>query len=215
MKLNLFFHPNLFLFTWLILCPLTSLADEIEINVHTRSDPISALGIIFAENKIAQQPGTSFERISEDVVVVKIPYDIDSLPSKMPFVTAYLLTYDNQIVFGDIRLLKFSDSSSSFWRIPICEIENQTIKSQIPLSEQLNYLESLLEVRGKKREVARKLLQDKLTPDFLLRLQKLEKSFGFESEMALSAELSALELVERISRIKNTVALYQSTKNKN
>lgn len=200
----------------LIICLYSqfAFADDIEINVHTRSEPKAALGIFFSSGKVVQQPNTSFERLTPEIVVVKMPYEISNLPSASPFATAYLLTADNEIVFGDIRLVSAADSSESFWRIPICSPDQTATKTQMPLPEQLNYLESLLQVRAKKRDVAQKLLAEKLTPELLSRLQKLEKGFGTNAELALSADLSALEIVERLSRLKDTIVLYKGTKDK-
>jgi hypothetical protein len=196
----------------LVLSPLTARAEEIEINVHTKSEPKAALGIFFASGKVVQQTNTFFERVSDDVVVVRLPYEITNLPSASPFATAYLLTTDNKIVFGDVRLVSMADSADSFWRLDICPADVSKIKVDIPLFEQLSYLESLLEVRIKKREIARKLLQDKLNPELLAYLQKLETRFGLNKDSLLSADLSGLELVERMARLKDMIILYRSSK---
>ena len=175
------------IFIFLLLSFVSSViqAQEIEINVHTKSEPKSALGIFFSSGKVVQQPNTSIERITPDIVVVKMPYDISGLPSASPFATAYLLTSDNEIIFGDVRLVSAADSSDSFWRIPVCVADSSRTKTQMPLPEQLNYLESLLQVRAKKREVAQKVVHRRLT-------QILSLIFAYEKVILESIYLPQL-----------------------
>lgn len=189
-------------------------AEEIEINVYTKSEPKAALGIFFSSGNVVQQPNTSFERINDEVVLVRMPYELNNLPSASPFATAYLLTADNEIVFGDVRLVSVADPSDSFWRLNTCPADTSKMKVNIPLLEQLSYLESLLEVRLKKRDISRKVLQDKLSSKLLTRLQDLEGRFGLAKDSPLSASLPAVELEERVARLKNTIFLYRSTNSK-
>lgn len=194
-----------------LFCVSALRAEEIEINVHTAEEPKAALGIFFASGKVVQQPNTSFERISPEIVVVRMPYEFSKLPSATPFATAYVLTDSDEVVFGDVRLVSAADPVDSFFRIPVCAADKTRTKAEIPLPEQLNYLESLLQVRIKKREVAQQVLRDTMTPDLLTRLQKLEKGFGLEASVPLSADLSGLELVERLSRLIDAIKVYRQS----
>src|SRR4051812_29789767 len=110
-------------------------AEQIEINVHTKATPKSALGIFFSAGKVVQQPNTSFERLDDDTVVVRMPYDSSQLPSASPFASAYVLTEDGDVVFGDVRLVSAADPSESFLRIPSCPPDGSKLKGQTPLSE--------------------------------------------------------------------------------
>jgi hypothetical protein len=188
-------------------------ADEIEVAVNLRSEPKAALGIFFTDGKVVQQPNTNIERISDEVVLVRMPYEVSDLPSAAPFVTAMVTTEDDEVVFGDTRIVKISDGADSFWRLPKCETDVPSKKLDVLLPEQLNYLESLLQVRSKKREVAKQLLRDKMTPNILSRLVKVEKGLGLSgNDNELSADLPGLELLERLSRLKEAIILYQTAK---
>jgi hypothetical protein len=206
-----FFMAHLLL-SLVIFSPIQSFAQDrtIQVNATANFKPISAIGIIMTNNKVLQNPVSKFEQISEEVTMLTIPYDINEVDSGS-MVTAYLIGPQGEIAMGDVKLITSAQSTKSFYSLPECKNE---IKLPPGLTDQSGWVEKILNVRLARREAYQLLIGQILSGNFLQRLQKLEKGFGIERTTKLTADLSAFELVDRLSRIASAIKSYQTSKQK-
>ena len=79
----------------------------------------------------------------------------------------------------------------------------------IVLQQQQGLLESLVEVRKQRQELARKKLQEYLSPEKLKTLSELESGFGLSYPDPLSASMSPYALVDRLFRIKAALGSFR------
>jgi hypothetical protein len=211
-KSHLKFLSYLFL---LISCSLSYAQEQyVEIEVVTKSDPKSALGIFFDSQKITQQPDAQIERVSPNLVLVKIPYNKKDSQFQSGFATAYVLSEDSELIFGSIKMLPSSGNSDSIWKLPACQPRNKPLDVRIPLQEQLSYMDSLYQIRLKKRELLNKDIKERLDEKTINSLQQIEERFGLKYDKPLSEETIAYNLHIRLRKLRETIQLYKRSRSK-
>jgi hypothetical protein len=207
-----YYKSIVFLILTLAVLLNTASAEEIQIEVKTKDSATAALGIFFDSQKIAQQPNTKIERLNEDFLILSIPYDRTKIELTSGFVSAYVLTDKNEIVFGTTKMLPPLGKSDSIWRLPTCPNSAVNPKAGIPIQEQLNYLESLFQIRLKKRELLAAEVKELLNPKTITALSTIETRFGLTHDQALNEETNPYLLNNRIRQIKDAILLYKVSK---
>ena len=181
---------------------------SIEINVNANFKPVSMLGLLMTEGKTIQKSISKSEQISDDVTMLTIPYQPEEVDSGT-LATAMLIGPDGEVAMGDVKLITGSRSTKSFHSLPECSDE---LNVPPGLSDQVGLLESLVEIRSARREGNQLRISQIMSGPFLEKLRRLEKGFGMKHATKLSEDLTAFELVDRLSRLANAIKNYQTSK---
>ncbi|HMO02431.1 MAG TPA: hypothetical protein PKD37_05720 [Oligoflexia bacterium] len=86
--------------------------------------------------------------------------------------------------------------------LPACSYGSS---SKAGVREQFGLVESLVEIRTARREVAQLKMKQYLSGELLSKLNKWEEGFGFKYERLLSHDLPPTELVERIFKLNSAI----------
>ena len=199
----------------LVALPPTAYSEDkqgksIQINVDTELEPAAAQGLFVSASGPIQLPVGEVQRVADNKLVVPVYYKESEIP-KDSLATAIIISEQGELAFGNLRPVFSPDPRDSFWLIPQCAPEKI---NEAALAGQTSLLESLIEVRTERRRVALLALAAALNGDFLARLQKLEVSFGLENDPPLSAELSPVVLLDRLTRILKAIETYEVTNGK-
>lgn len=180
----------------------------IQVNVSGNFRPSASQGFIFVKQKVIPKPVMKVEMLADENMLVSIPYQPQEIEDGA-FATAVLFGPQGEVAFGDVKLVTDSASTKSFYSLPDCQE-----KVEVPpgLSQQIGLLESLVEIRAARREAHQLRLRKTLDDTFLEKLRRLERGFGLSYSKKLSPDLSAFELVDRLSRLSNAIKNYQSNK---
>lgn len=168
----------------------------IEIVVPAQFDPVNSVGLLFSERGTVQQPVPKPQRIDEVHVVVRVPYR-DDLP-RDTMATAVLYAPDGRTAMGSVRPVFSPDSRESFLSIPDCNPEKMP---DAPLQTQISSLESLVQIRSRRRGLGQVQVAQVMSDNFLQQLRKLERGFGLRYATELTPDLPPVELIDRLQRI--------------
>jgi len=169
---------------------------HIEITVTASFEPVNAVGLLFSERGTVQQPVPVPRRIDEANIIVRVPYR-DDLP-RDTMASAMLFAADGTMAVGAVRQVFSPDPRESFLSIPDCVPEKVT---EATLQNQLSALESLVQIRSKRRGLAQVQVAQLMSDRFLERLKKLEKGFGLQYPAELAPDLPPVQLIDRLQRI--------------
>jgi hypothetical protein len=157
---------------------------HIEITVSTPFEPVNAVGLLFSERGTVQQPVPPPRRVDESNIIVRVPYR-DDLPR-------------DTMAVGAVRQVFSPDPKESFLSIPDCVPERIT---EATIQNQMSAIESLVQIRSKRRGLAQVQVAQLMSDKFLERLKKLEKGFGLQYQTELAPDLPPVQLIDRLQRI--------------
>ncbi len=169
---------------------------HIEITVSAPFEPVNAVGLLFSERGTVQQPVPTPRRIDESNIIVRVPYR-DDLP-RDTMATAMLFAADGTMAVGAVRQVFSPDPRESFLSIPECVPEKVT---EATIQNQMSAIESLVQIRSKRRGLAQVQVAQLMSDKFLERLKKLEKGFGLQYQTELAPDLPPVQLIDRLQRI--------------
>lgn len=184
---------------------------SIEINVNAGFKPVTMIGLLMTDGRTIQKSISKSEQISADVTMLTIPYQPEEVDSGT-MATAMLIGPEGEVAMGDVKLITGSRSTKSFHSLPECSDE---LNVPPGLSDQVGLLESLVEIRSARREGNQLRISQIMSGPFLEKLRRLEKGFGMKHATKLSEDLTAFELVDRLSRLSNAIKNYQTSKQEN
>ncbi|RIL11351.1 MAG: hypothetical protein DCC75_02510 [Proteobacteria bacterium] len=176
---------------------------KIEINIDAPFEPAEAVGLILSEKGVYQRELDKIERASPRVLVATLSYLKESIPADA-VATVLIRSEDGQIAAGSPRLVLTEDEWNSFWSLPQCPPEKFSTSAATETGK-LSLLESLVDIRARRRGVAQVQLAKALDQQYIERLRKLEAGFGFSYPEPLSAEMTPVELIDRLTRIVEVI----------
>ncbi|MCO6429894.1 MAG: hypothetical protein J5J00_03460 [Deltaproteobacteria bacterium] len=178
----------------------------VDVHVPGNFQVHSAVGLIFTQGKTLQKNVEQVDQGDEDTMVVTFSYDA-SEDGGDSYASAMVISSEGDVRFGDIKLLAGSLTNRSFYSLPDCPPKEL---SRSVHQEQTGLIESLVEIRAARREAHQLRIKTVMSGPFLEKLRRLEKGFGFQYNKPLSPNLTAFELMNRLSRLVNAIKNYQS-----
>lgn len=173
----------------------------IQIDLTLSFTPHSAVGLIFSNNKTTEKLDAKIEKDLRGNFIVSIPYEPTELQGPS-FASAIILSENGEAAFTTVKEINNNVLDSAFGSIPECK--NDKVGS-IAVVGQLALIEQLVEVRSKLKAVGAAKLSKALSGDFLLKLRKLEKSFGLARDKELDPSLPVFELLDRLNRLQHAL----------
>lgn len=185
----------------------TAIAETtVPVRITSTSEPPSASGIVLSPSGTIIKEGLSAKRDADGVIAVEVPVS-DNERSPDTLVSAYVLTEDRRLVFGEMQTI--GSSSEGFWSVPECP---PSAPSMNVISSNEGLLNSLVKIREQRIKVSHAKFSELLTGKYLDRLRGVEKALGISREPALGPDLPPLELIERLNIIINSVKAREQLK---
>jgi len=170
------------------------------IQVDAIFEPTSAVAIILGKNGVSEHPAASFKRNKNGVLVeLTVP---ESEITDETTVTAMVSGANGERAYGEMRpLLTYSPPEA----LPTCP--DKAAKESLDAGS----LEQLIDLRTRRRDIAKKQISEVLSSDGLAdKLANVEQLFGLNlSGQPFSADLEPLQLLERLTRINAAVESYR------
>ncbi len=174
---------------------------SIEVDVQSMIQPSTAVGLLISADGTIERPSTKIEKKSADSIVVTFEVPASQVrPDSVA--SALVVSEKGEVVFGNVKPLLTADTDQALGSVPLCPGEQIAVAS---LVGQYSVLEKIYSIRVKRRDQARANLEQTLSGDLLARLQKLERGFGLAREKELAPTLSAQELIDRLSRLRDAI----------
>ena len=206
---------NLLVSFWLCVSPLsaqdatspTKLPDGAKVlsfTVETALEPISGVGIVMKPSGVIQKPTVEFTKIDKGLwraTFVVLSSEIDD----HSFASVMLMSSEGDIATSAVQAV----SRLIAPEIPKCPPQ-QAIS--LAAETQVGVLQSLVSIRSARRDNAQARIVALMQGDYLEKLRNLEKGFGLSRGRELSSDLPPLELIDRLSRILNSVHNYKASK---
>ena len=180
----------------------------IQVDVSSFVEPASAVGLIMSADKTIQKLNPKIEKPHPGTITVTFPYQPSEIAADS-MATALVVSDKGEVVFGNVKPILSNEFDESLGLIPLCA-EDQKVSAS--LASQASLLEELYRIRLKRRDQARNQTIELLSGDFLARLQKLERGFGLAREKELNSELTPLELIDRLSRLRDALRNWEKKK---
>jgi len=180
----------------------------VRVRVETKPEPARAIGLIISTKGAQQIADTTIQKIGDKLYEILFSVSKDSLqPDSVA--TAMSVTAGGDIAFANITPALLSDARDMIANVPDCPSEDT---SSIANVNQMGPLESLVEIRKARAELAQLKVNRALNPELLNKLKQFEEAFGLGRTEELSANLPPNELVDRLARINFAVQQYQASK---
>lgn len=176
----------------------------VQIKVRSSSLPIIGYGLVLSSAGTAKQEASNIEKKpgGEYVVSFKVPAD---LLKPENFATALVVGDTGDIAYGEVKRMSEKMPEMNLYKpVPPCPVKGADDPF---LAAQSGTLEHLVQVRNEKSQLLRKKISEMLTEEYLGKLNAMEQIFGLAPATPLSADLPALELNTRLSRL---VAAYRN-----
>lgn len=174
---------------------------SLEVDVDSLVNPASAVGLVISSEGTIQRPSTKIEKTARDSIVVTFEIPQSQLrPDSVA--SALVVSEKGEVVFGNVKPILSPETDQALGNLPLCPGDSIPVAS---LAGQYSVLEKIYAIRMKRRDQARATIEKTLSEDLLVRLQKLERGFGLAREKELNPQLSALELVDRLSRLRDAL----------
>lgn len=181
-------------------------AKSVQVDVYSHVEPSTAVGLLMSAGKTIQKLNPKIEKPSTGTITVSFPYSADEIaPDSVA--TALVVSEKGEVVFGNVKPVTGTEVDQGLGSLPLCPEEQQVSAA---LASQSSLLEELYRIRLKRRDQAKLQTTEVLNGPFLERLQKLERGFGLARERELNAELSPLELIDRLSRIRDALRNWET-----
>lgn len=172
---------------------------SISIEVDANFEPTAAVGIVLSKSGLTEHPAASFKRDQHGVrVELLLP---ENVLAEDATVTAMVSGAAGERAYGEMQPLMLFSSADS---LPSCS--DKLPKESLDAGS----LEQLIDLRTRRRDIAKKQIAEVLSSDGLAdKLANVEQLFGLKSSQPISAELPPLELLERLARINAAVESYR------
>lgn len=182
----------------------------VKVRLEAKPEPIKAVGIVFTAGSSRQFPATTITKIGDKLYEISFSVPRSNL-TEDSVATAFGFDQSGTVSFANVVPALTSESQELLASIPECPGEDG---SNVAALTSPGTLQQLVDVRTERMNIVRFKIARLMDQDFLAKLQKFEEAFGLHHTTPLSPELPATELIERISRISNSVKKYQQFKPK-
>ena len=181
---------------------------KVRVKVESKPEPTKAIGLIISTSDSQEIPETTIEKVGDKLYDISFTVDASTL-SEDSVATAMAFNSNGDVVFANVTPALLSGTAASIASIPDCPAEDPSFAIQF---NQFGPLQQLVDVRTERAELVRFKISRLLTPEFSQRLTQLEGALGLARPEPLSANLSAAELVDRLSRLDHALKKYKSFK---
>ena len=120
-----------------------------------------------------------------------------------------IIAEDGNVAFADLAPAGMKGNAQQYLSLPDCPDPKVSINK---LQSQSSVLESLVAVRSERRQVLKQTIADDLQGELLEKAVRLEKGFGLTTEEELSAELSPVRLIDRLSRLITAIKNHRANR---
>jgi hypothetical protein len=172
-------------------------------------EPASAIGLLISRKGSEQVLKTSTSVDAHGNVVVSFPYP-KSLAQSGGTASAMVVDTEGNYALGQVIALRPRGATSPISTLPACEPPKRTHS----ITAQYALLESLVEIRGRRRTLMQDKIREILEGDLAGRLRKIEQGFGLQTDTVLNAEMNPAELIDRLARILHSMESFQANKRK-
>jgi hypothetical protein len=182
---------------------------KVQVELEGAVQPQQYVGLLLSADKVLQKKITSSEKSATGSILLTFSY----LPSEVApdsVASAYAISEDGRVAMAHVRPLFPEASPEALLALPTCPPEKVATGSIKP--EQRGVLETLIEFRAARRELARDSVRRMMDGTFLEDLRQLEAKLGLGRVTPLSPELGPVELVDRLSRLTKALQNYQNIK---
>jgi hypothetical protein len=180
----------------------------VQVDVSSSIEPATGVGLLISAGKTIQKVNPKIEKAGPGAITVTIPYSNSEISSDT-VATALVVSDKGEVVFGNVRPVLGTELDAALATIPLCSDDQVNTAA---LSGQLSLLEELYRIRVKRRDEHKNKAARILSGNLLERLQKLERGFGLAREKELSADLTAFELLDRVSRLRDALKNWEKKK---
>jgi len=189
------------LIAWVLASALPALAQDrlIRVEVSAQFDPKSAIGIVIQDGSSLQRAPQEIEKIADGKYAVSFSVPSGNITSDS-LATAMVVSDAGQIAFGSV--VPAIPAVPVLKRLELCPAEKIDLRK---MRAQLGEIQPLVQLRSEQRDLFKRMVSDKLQGAFLTQLQDLERGFGLENGVPLSADLPPYTLVERLGALKNAI----------
>lgn len=159
---------------------------------------------VVSESQVVVFSGDGMESVPVTQVVPlgRATYRLEFAPppnaSRGSFFSPSLVLEDGSKLSLPVKQVFWADGKAELRRPEECKRPDV---NTLVLAQQQGLLESLVQVRSQRQEIAQKKLEQMMSPEQLEKLRRLEEGFGLRYAEPLSASLSPFELVDRLSRL--------------
>ncbi len=202
-KITLLFSLSLLILT-------SSYADnkKIVVPVHLDFTPVSATGVLIDKNISSLIKNPKVRAQKNGYYSITFSYDPEKFSDKL-MASAIIEGQNKETAVANVRLANKPSSEELLLSLPVCA----KVDPPASLGDRISLIENLVRVRSEFKSNSKEKLKNIMNKETLEKLEKLEKGFGHNPKTSLSANLSPWELVERLSRIANSVKKYRTLKN--
>ena len=172
----------------------------VQVNVATPFAPKEAVGLLMVGDHMVEKPAIEIKKINDGMTVISFGYAKSEI-TKNTFASAMVVSESGEIAFGDMRAITGNGPKSSFYTIPQCPPDKP---SAVIDSSRYGMYQMLVSYQAQRRDTYRREIEETLKGSFLEDLRKLERGFGLTRAKPIGADLSPVELIDRLSRIKAT-----------
>jgi hypothetical protein len=183
---------------------------EIVVRLEAKPEPKKAIGIIFSSSSSRQIEETSITKVGDKLYEVSFVAPRAALQSDS---VASAIAYDENgtVSFATVTPALAPETREILGSIPECPGEDGSRLTSIASP---GTLQQLIDVRTERMNIVRLKISRIMDASFVAKLNKFEEAFGLSHPNALSADLPADELIERLSRVNQAVKKYQMYKQK-
>lgn len=181
----------LIIFILLISNTTALLADNIYLSAELNYTPHKAIGIVFneQETKYYHNAKVNHVQLNNYQVEFEIPAS-----SNKDYASAIIMSSEGDMTFATVQRL--GSRSINLLNLPICRE-----KVAGDFTANASALKELVKIREENKNQKKQLLRKILTPITILKLNKLERSLGFNYPVPIHAEMNPAELAIRMNSI--------------
>jgi hypothetical protein len=202
--------------SFILLHPMCSAADnavlgpiDVKVRVEAKPEPTKAVGILLSTTGVKEVSDAAIQKVGERLYEITFQVERAGL-SEDTVATAMATSADGQVTFANVTSALLSDSHAITGSVPECPGEDPT---SIAVLNQLGPLRQLVDVRAERSKFAREKIRRTLDQSMIAKLSRYEKHFGLnQSGEALSADLPAEVLLDRLSRINFALSEFKTFK---
>lgn len=176
----------------------------VEISANIDFDPDEITGLLLSSSGAIEKPKPRVIKRGNNSFLVSIPY-LGSELAPDTVATAMFLSRNGKAAMGEVHpVFPIEELNKSYLSLPDCSLDNlgEEAAKLSALYNNRGVLQSLTEIRGSRRDLAKIKISSMLQGEFINTLRQIEKTSGFTYAKELSADLEPYELLQRLYRIE-------------
>jgi hypothetical protein len=180
----------------------------VEVEIPTTLEANEAYGLIFSEGHPPQRVEAELDSVIPNIYIAKFPVTLDAGEQ---YASAFIVNEKGLKAFG--RTVRARSDQKSIASLRTCQAESNLRPRD---KQSFGLIEELVRIRYKRRDSYHEQITKILTPELLQRIHSLESKFGLDDSADIDPEkVSALALIERVSRLIHAVKRYKQNNSGN